>query len=54
MPERLECEVLQKARYINTHTFTFYLLESEVLHKYTYLTYLYADVDSKLTVKMVG
>jgi len=28
MPERLECEVLQKARYINTltFTFTFYLL----------------------------
>ena len=25
MPERLECEVLQKARYINTLTFTFYL-----------------------------
>ena len=24
MPERLECEVLQKARYINTLTFTFY------------------------------
>jgi len=23
MPERLECEVLQKARYINTLTFTF-------------------------------
>jgi len=27
MPERLECEVLQKARYINTLTFT-YLLPS--------------------------
>ena len=25
MPERLECEVLQKARYINTLTFTFLL-----------------------------
>ena len=25
MPERLECEVLQKARYINTLTFTFYV-----------------------------
>ena len=25
MPERLECEVLQKARYINTRTFTFYI-----------------------------
>ena len=23
MPERLECELLQKARYINTLTFTF-------------------------------
>ena len=23
MPERLECEVLQKARYVNTLTFTF-------------------------------
>jgi len=23
MPERLECEVIQKARYINTLTFTF-------------------------------
>jgi len=23
VPERLECEVLQKARYINTLTFTF-------------------------------
>ena len=27
MSERLECEVLQKARYINTRTFTFYLLD---------------------------
>ena len=27
MPERLECEVLQKARYINTLTFTFYLYD---------------------------
>ena len=26
MPERLECDLLQKARYINTLTFTFYLL----------------------------
>ena len=26
MPERLECEVLQKARYINTLTFTFTLI----------------------------
>ena len=25
MPERLECELLQKARYINTLNFTFYL-----------------------------
>ena len=25
MPERLECEVLQKARYINTLTFTFFI-----------------------------
>jgi len=25
MPEHLECEVLQKACYINTLTFTFYL-----------------------------
>jgi len=24
MPERFECEVLQKERYINTLTFTFY------------------------------
>jgi len=29
MPERLECEVLQKARYINTLT---YLLTFVVLH----------------------
>jgi len=28
MPERLECEVLQKARYINTLTFTFYLYKT--------------------------
>ena len=28
MPERLECEVLQKARYINTLTFTFYLFNA--------------------------
>jgi len=37
MPERLECEVLQKARYINTLTFTF-------TFTYLYLptfTYLY-------------
>jgi len=26
MPERLECEVLQKARYINTLTFTYLYL----------------------------
>ena len=26
MPERLECKVLQKARYINTLTFTFFFL----------------------------
>ena len=25
MPERLECEILQKERYINTLTVTFYL-----------------------------
>jgi len=31
MPERLECEVLQKARYINTLTFTFYLRMSDYL-----------------------
>jgi len=30
IPERLECEVLQKARYINTPTFTFYLLRDDV------------------------
>ena len=29
MPERLECEVLQKARYINTLTFTFSLYRSD-------------------------
>ena len=28
MPERLECEVLQKARYINTLTFTFTFLHN--------------------------
>jgi len=27
MPERLECEVIQKARYINTLTFTFLPLQ---------------------------
>jgi len=27
-PERLECEVLQKARYINTLTFTFTLYKT--------------------------
>ena len=33
MPERLECEVLQKARYINALTFTFYLpFSTEVCH----------------------
>jgi len=37
MPERLECEVLQKARYINTLTFTFYLLP--VLYLYLLLEY---------------
>jgi len=30
MPERLECEVLQKERYKNTLTFTFYLRASSV------------------------
>ena len=29
MPERLECEVLQKARYINTLTFTFTYVQNE-------------------------
>jgi len=28
MPERLECEVLQKVRYINTLTFTYLLCNS--------------------------
>ena len=27
MPERLECEVLQEARYINTLTFTYLFLD---------------------------
>jgi len=30
MPESLECEVLQKARYINTLTFTFTFIETGV------------------------
>ena len=32
MPERLECEVLQKARYINTLTFTFTFRTIKPLH----------------------
>ena len=32
MPERLECEVLQKARYVNTLSFTFYLLVHGMWH----------------------
>ena len=38
MPERRECEVLQKARYINTSTFTFlplFCVEWDVKHYYT-------------------
>jgi len=33
MPERLECEVLQKARYINTLTFTFTVLQTTDRHE---------------------
>ena len=40
MPERLECEVLQKACYINTLTFTFYLY----LMMHTHRTVLSQDV----------
>jgi len=29
MPERLECEVLQKARYINKLTFTFFIFNGK-------------------------
>ena len=33
MPERLECEVLQKVRYINTLTFTFtFYAKFEFIH----------------------
>jgi len=32
MPERLECEALQKTRYINTLTFTFYLYNDHNSH----------------------
>ena len=32
MPERLECEVLQKARYINTLTYTFTFLPLSQTH----------------------
>jgi len=35
MPERLECAVLQKARYINTLTFTFYLYRQTDRHRMT-------------------
>jgi len=31
MPERLECEVLQKVCYINTLTFTFYLYNIDII-----------------------
>jgi len=34
MPERLECEVLQKARYINTLTFTFMPLQMTTTQYY--------------------
>jgi len=36
MPERLECEVLQKARYINTLTFTFLPLQTDGQAKFLY------------------
>ena len=39
MPERLECEVLQKVRYINTLTFTFTFVTGFVLrHRLQYWT----------------
>jgi len=44
MPERLECEVLQKARYINTLTFTFLPLPVSTtfkLGKYTSIVYTF-------------
>ena len=31
MPERLECEVLRKARYINTLTFTFTFVTTKLI-----------------------
>jgi len=34
MPERLECEVLQKERYINTPTFTFRLYSTAAAQHY--------------------
>jgi len=34
MPERLECEVLQKARYINTLTFTFTFIALQLYNLY--------------------
>jgi len=39
MPERLECEVLQKARYINTLTFTFTFTEGNAAASYFTINY---------------
>jgi len=35
MPERLECEVLQKVRYINTLSFTFFYQDRQISRLFT-------------------
>jgi len=44
MSERLECEVLQRARYINTLTFTFTLYHSSKLLSFEEIAFLYFGV----------
>ena len=50
MPERLECEVLQKVRYINTLTFAFYLLAD---HLYVHC-FLMTKCNTPTTLVLLG
>ena len=52
MPERLECDVLQKARYINTLTYLPTFFTSPIhQQQYSFATALYANSIGKLNVR---
>jgi len=50
MPERLECEVLQKARYINTLTFTYLKVKTNnIVSMHRFLFTLKTTADTTLS-----